>query len=124
MGRVRDPELWAEWRERSQRFARSGLTVAAFCGRERVSTGSFYVWRRKLAAESSATVRVVDQRAAEGVSPLFVPVRLPLESAGTAGRVEIELPNGAIVRVTPTNESLVRQVILAAGQVGREDASC
>ena len=124
MGRVRDPELWAEWRERAQRFARSGLTVAAFCGRERVSTASFYLWRRKLAAESAATVRVVDHRAAEGAPPLFVPVRLPRESAAAAGRVEIELPNGAIVRVTQADESLVRRVILAAGQVGREDASC
>lgn len=124
MGRVRDPELWAEWRERSQRFERSGLTVAAFCGRERVSTGSFYVWRRKLAAESSVPARVVDQRAAEKASPLFVPVRWPRESVAAAGRVEIELPNGALVRVTQGDESLVRQVILAAGQVGREDASC
>lgn len=123
MGRVRDPELWAEWRERSQRFERSGLTVAAFCGRERVSTGSFYVWRRKLAAESSVPARVVDQRAAEGTPPLFVPVRLSRESVA-AGRIEIELPNGALVRVTQADESLVRQVILAAGQVGREDASC
>ena len=41
-----------------------------------------------------------------------------------AGRVEIELPNGALVRATQGDESLVRQVILAAGQVGREDASC
>jgi hypothetical protein len=123
MGRVRDPELWAEWRERSQRFERGGLTVAAFCGRERVSTGSFYVWRRKLAAESSVPARVVDHRAAEGAPPLFVPVRWSRESAA-AGRVEIELPNGALVRVTQADESLVRQVILAAGQVGREDASC
>lgn len=124
MGRVRDPELWAEWRERSKRFARSGLTVAEFCGRERVSMASFYAWRRKLAAESSATARLVDHRAAEGAPPLFVPVRLPRESTGTAGRVEIKLPNRALVRVTQADEALVRQVILAAGQVGREDASC
>lgn len=41
-------ELW--W-ELLRRHAVSGMTVVSFCERERVSTASFYNWRRRLAAK-------------------------------------------------------------------------
>lgn len=34
-----------EWRGMLARYAGSGLTVAAFCQRESISTASFYRWR-------------------------------------------------------------------------------
>jgi len=36
------------WRQRFERFSNSGLAVAPFCDRERVSVASFYHWRKKL----------------------------------------------------------------------------
>jgi len=37
-----------EWRGMLARYAGSGLTVAAFCQRESISTASFYRWRSVL----------------------------------------------------------------------------
>ena len=39
----------ARWRERLDRWKRSGLTITAFCQREGVSQPSFYSWRKRLA---------------------------------------------------------------------------
>lgn len=73
-----------QWVERLERFQKSGQTVKAFCQAERVSTPSFYHWKRKLGettgrgrarptskrAPSTAfkAVRVVPSPAAHGVT--------------------------------------------------------
>jgi phosphoglycerate dehydrogenase-like enzyme len=44
----------AEWQQRLRRFEKSGLTVARFCTRERVSAPTFWYWRRKCARSASA----------------------------------------------------------------------
>ena len=46
-----DWKKWAAWRQRLERFGRSGLPVTRFCAAEGVSLASFYLWRKKLAAE-------------------------------------------------------------------------
>ena len=48
MARSSDPTKVAAWRGRFRRFARSGLAVARFCAKERVSVASFYYWRKNL----------------------------------------------------------------------------
>ena len=48
MSRPSDPRKPAVWRERFERFSRSGLAVTRFCAREGVSTASFYNWRKRL----------------------------------------------------------------------------
>jgi hypothetical protein len=89
MARPKDPDLERRWRQRLQRRASSGLTVAAFCAREGVSTASFHAWKRRLATPS---VLLPQQR-----PPLFVPLRLegPPSPAAQARppAVAIELPH-------------------------------
>jgi predicted alpha/beta hydrolase family esterase len=94
-----------QWRSRLQRFQTSGVSVARFCQREQVSVPSFYQWRKRLAA---ATAKVT--------SPVFVPVRLTQPTA-----VEIQLPNGARVRVPPGQPDALRVVIEAAGRLSGDD---
>ncbi len=48
MTRHMDRELHARWRQRLERQRQGSLTVAEFCERERISTATFYAWRRKL----------------------------------------------------------------------------
>jgi hypothetical protein len=48
MPRLADPRKLAAWRERFERFSKSGLAVGPFCEREGVSVASFYHWRKKL----------------------------------------------------------------------------
>jgi transposase-like protein len=40
----------AQWRDRMQRHAASGQSVAAFCRSESVSDASFFLWRARLRA--------------------------------------------------------------------------
>lgn len=48
MSRSSDSGKLAVWRERLERFSRSGLTVGRFCAGEGVSSASFYNWRKRL----------------------------------------------------------------------------
>lgn len=50
MARPIDLAKWHEWEKRLRRFARSRMSVCAWCRREGVSEVQFYAWRRKLAA--------------------------------------------------------------------------
>jgi len=74
------------WSERLSRFAAADLSVAAFCAAEGVSVNSFFYWKRQLA----------DPSAPPDADPLFLPVRI-----APAAAVEIVLPNGAMLRITP-----------------------
>lgn len=113
MSRWEDSAKRREWGERLARFARWRGTVAEFCDAERVSAPSFYQWRRKLSAdveperETPPGVRRVE-------SQTFVPVQLRSRPAAT---VEIELPNGAHVRLSAPDRQLLAAAIAAAGRV-------
>ncbi len=76
-----------EWIERLTRFDSSGMTVLDFCRAEAIASQSFYYWKRKLAAPADAPACAV---------PDFLPVRL-----ASAPTVEIVLPNGATLRLSP-----------------------
>ena len=67
MARPKDIGLEHTWRLRLRRQATGGLSIREFCERERVSTASFYAWRRRLA---------VPPATAASDPPLFVPTRL------------------------------------------------
>ena len=49
-----------EWRGRLERFEASGLSVAAFCELEKVSTASFYQWKKKLRTSTRSADRASD----------------------------------------------------------------
>lgn len=90
MPKAPNSQLAQQWSDRLRRFERSSLTVAEFCQLEGYSVASFYQWCRRLragqAAEHSAT---------------FVPVQLPraTEEPPHHGGFQIELPDGALVRL-------------------------
>lgn len=53
MEQIRRRQSAEEWRGVLARYASSGLTVAAFCQRESISTASFYRWRCALSGAPS-----------------------------------------------------------------------
>ena len=112
------------WRERLARFACSGKKVAVFCSAERVSVPTFYQWKRKLASES---VRRKSRRAGASSSVNRAGTFLPVRIEGAA-LVEMELPNGARVRVPASDLAALGAAIAAAGripaQVGAETPRC
>ena len=83
------------------RFADSGLSVAAFCQRESVSTASFYRWRSLLGEPSSREVVARSALRAIASAAAFVDLgtlprsRVPLElSLDLGGGVLLHLVRG------------------------------
>lgn len=91
MGKVRDKTKENRWRRLQRQQKASGESVARFCERRRVPVHQFYWWRRTLRQRDG-------QRRDQDPHPdaSFVPVRLPLFSAGP---MEVVHPGGWVVRV-------------------------
>ena len=83
------------WQERLTSRAASGLSIDEFCADEGVSRSTFYRWVQRLkegvpdaVKEEGASLTLADI-----AEPKFLPVSV------TASPVEIELPNGSVVRL-------------------------
>ena len=120
MARPKDLSLEHAWRQRLRRQSSSGLSIGAFCARERVSTVAFYAWKRRLTTGSLP---------AAPEAPLFVPLQLdpPLHPTDPVpgGGVEIELPHQVRLRfdAPPEPDWVVRVVAALAGLPSREATS-
>ncbi len=108
-----DLDEYLDWQERLESFKASGLDVDVFCLKEGVSRSTFYRWKDRLTdgiptpmvAEKAARERA---ESAEGAS--FVPISLK------ASPVEIELPNGGMVRLPlGVGQAVLVEVIRAVG---------
>ena len=89
---------WLDWKQRLASQKASGLSVSVFCLQEGVSLSSFFRWQRRLKSgvptlliEEEADRRQVESEEADAA--VFLPVSLK------ASPVEIELPNGGVVRL-------------------------
>jgi hypothetical protein len=83
------------WQERLAGRDASGLSIDEFCVDEGVSRSTFYRWVRRLKAGIPAVVKEegASLTLAEIAEPKFLPISV------TASPVEIELPNGGLVRL-------------------------
>jgi hypothetical protein len=88
-------EDFREWQRRLERFQTSETSLDVFCLQEGVSRSTFYRWKRRLVdgipelSEANSTV----QSRSGSTESLFLPISLK------SSRVEIELPNGGVVRL-------------------------
>ena len=107
-----DLDDYLDWQERLESYKTSGLSVDVFCLREGVSRSTFYRWvdllkngiPEPLKAEKEARARAESGQAA------FVPIALK------ASPVEIELPNGGVVRLPlGVGQVVLVEVIRAVG---------
>jgi transposase-like protein len=121
----RNVQLSHVWRERLDRFSRSGLSIAEFCRRHQLSTPSFYLWRKRLAHNGSATHPVIPassgRRSDRSQLPQssqpspssfveLIPTRSsasPRTRSAELSLVEIELPNGTRVRFADDQPELL-----------------
>jgi len=103
---------YLDWQERLENYKASGLEVDVFCLQEGVSRTNFYKWVGQLKdgiPESMLAEKVSRERAESGEAA-FVPITLK------ASPVEIELPNGGIVRLPlGVGQAVLVEVIRAVG---------
>ena len=83
------------WQERLANREASGLSIDEFCADEDVSRSTFYRWVKRLKDGIPDAVKEEGESLtlADIAEPKFLPVSV------TASPVEIELPNGGLVRL-------------------------
>jgi hypothetical protein len=98
------------WAQRLARFTAAGLRPAEFCANEGLSLPSFYSWKRRLLAPEDAAT--TEPAPGHDTGPRLLPVRLHSPAAA----VELVLPTGAILRLTPGCDlAWVRSLVDALG---------
>ena len=107
-----DLDDYLDWQERLESFKASGLSIDEFCLQEGVSRSTYYRWVDRLKdsiPESMLAEKEVRDRAESGEAA-FVPITLK------ASPVEIELPNGGVVRLPlSVGQVVLVEVIRAVG---------
>ena len=108
-----DLDEYLDWQERLESFQASGLEIDVFCLQEGVSRSTFYRWKDRLRGgvpESMVAEKAAREKAESAAGAAFVPISLK------ASPVEIELPNGGIVRLPlGVGQAVLVEVIRAAG---------
>lgn len=90
-GQQRNVKKEAFWRGVLARFAGSGLSVRAFCRREKVTEPAFYAWRRVVGERDSQRGQA---------APAFVPLMVRDESAPvTDAGIIVELRGSRVLRL-------------------------
>ncbi len=107
-----DLDDYLDWQERLESYKASGLEVDVFCLQEGVSRSTFYRWvdRLKDGIPESMVAEKAARGRAESGQAAFVTITLK------ASPVEIELPNGGIVRLPlGVGQAVLVEVIRAVG---------
>ena len=107
-----DLEDYLEWQQKLQNYKESGLSVEVFCLQEGVSRSTFYRWMNQLkeGIPASISAEVAQREQAESAEAVFMPITLK------ASPVEIELPNGGMVRLPlGVGQVVLVEVIRAVG---------
>jgi len=107
-----DLDDYLDWQERLETYKASGLEVDVFCLQEGVSRSTFYRWvdRLKDGIPESMAAEEAAREQTESGEAVFMPITLK------ASPVEIELPNGGIVRLPlGVGQAVLVEVIRAVG---------
>jgi len=134
MARSVNQVLWGEWRQRMERQRESGLSIAEFCRREKLSRHSFHVWKRKLDGRTVARRRSGEPARAQGTrrrrarvtsrrrlrresvlaatpSPLPGFLQLPVTAVRPSPWIELALADGTVVRLPQQNVAALVTVL-------------
>jgi len=90
-----DLEDYRQWQQRLERYQTTEMNLDVFCLQEGVSRSTFYRWKQRLDEDISESPEAdsAEHQRPELNESLFLPISLK------SSRVEIELPNGGVVRL-------------------------
>jgi len=113
MARPANPQRRALWRDRVNRQAASGLTIAQFCAQERCAVSAFHAWKRRL-----RLIDLADRRPALPAPSAFLPVtvRFVEHVVDEPPPILADLPNGIRLRIPTSNDRLACRVIRAVAR--------
>ena len=103
---------YLDWQQRLESQKASGLSIDVYCLQEGVSNTTFYRWVNQLrdGIPESLVAEEAARKQAESGEALFLPVSLK------ASPVEIELPNGGMVRLPlGVGQAVLVEVIRVVG---------
>ncbi len=103
---------YLDWQDRLESFRASDLSIDEFCLQEGVSRSTYYRWVDQLKAgiPKEMVAEKAAREKAESGEMAFVPITLK------ASPVEIELPNGGVVRLPlGVGQVVLVEVIRAVG---------
>ena len=103
MAKTRSVDRQRYWREAIDRQQASGESIVGFCAKERLSSASFHVWKRRLRGLRRATQRKAGDEA-------LVPVQIVSDPARGAGNMDVQWPSGVVLRA----QGCDMQTIIAA----------
>ena len=107
-------EDYREWERRLERYQTHEVNLDVFCLQEGVSRSTFYRWKRRL---DNGIPEMLQTDAAEpeqngSTEALFLPISLK------KSRVEIELPNGGVVRLpADVGQGVLTAVVRVVGSL-------
>lgn len=94
------------WREVIERQQASGQSVVGFCSQEGLAPASFHAWKRRL--------RQARRETGEKVSgPALIPVQIVDTPAAGMGSLEVQWPDGAVLRVQGFDAPIIGAVVAA-----------
>jgi hypothetical protein len=107
-------EDYREWERRLERYQRHEVNLDVFCLQEGISRSTFYRWKRRLDNGIPATLQAdaAEPEQNGSTDALFLPISLK------KSRVEIELPNGGVVRLpADVGQGVLTAVVRVVGSL-------
>ena len=94
------------WREVIERQQASGQSIVGFCSKEGLAPASFHAWKRRLRRPQHGTGR-------RSVNQALVPVQIVSDPKADVGRLEVQWPDGVVLRVQGCDAQTIGAVVAA-----------
>jgi hypothetical protein len=105
MARATKGDRQRYWREVIDRQQASGQSIVGFCSKEKLAPATFHAWKRRLRRPR----REAGQKAAQALFPVQVVDAVPIG----VGKLEVEWPDGVVLRVQGCEAQTVGVVVAA-----------
>jgi hypothetical protein len=93
------------WREAIERQQASGRSIVGFCAKEGLSPASFHAWKRRFRRPKRETGKAANQA--------LVPVQIVGDPPAGLGRLEVQWPDGVVLRAQGCDMQTIGAVVAA-----------